>query len=67
MECAYSAMESIIISGILLYGTECTVYQVLSLSVLMFHSNVGSCSPASYVCSVDDSRSAYIFLNSLST
>ena len=66
MDCACYAMESIIISGIFLYGDECTVDLVLSLRVLVFFSDVGSWSPADCVCSVDVTRSTYIFLNSLS-
>ena len=42
MDCACPTMESIINSGIFLYGTECTVDLVLSLSVLLFRSYVGS-------------------------
>ena len=56
-------MESIINSVIFLYGTKCTVVLVLSLSVLMFRSTVGPCSPATYVCSVDSTISASILLN----
>ena len=39
---ACSDMESIIASGIFLYGTECTVDLVLSLIVLMICSGVVS-------------------------
>ena len=66
MYCACPTMESIINSDILLYGTECTVDLVLSLSVLIFCSDVGLCSPADCVCSVDVTRSASILLDSLS-
>ena len=66
MDCACPNMESIVNSGILLYGTDCTVDMVLSLSVLMFCSDVGACSSAAYVCSVDGTRSDSIFLNSFS-
>ena len=66
MDCTCSDMESIIISSILLYGTECTVDMVLSLSVLVFRSDVGLCLPAAYVCSVDGTRYVSIFMNSLS-
>ena len=59
-------MESIINSGIFMYGTECTVELVLSLSVLVFHSDVGLCSRDACVCSVDGTISDSIFLNSLS-
>ena len=60
---ACSNMESIINSGILLYGTECTVDLVLSLSALMFRSDFCLCSPVACVYSVDGTRSASIFLN----
>ena len=63
MDCACPIMESIINSGIFLYGTECTIELVLSLSVLIFLSYVGLCSPADCVFSVDGTRSYYIFLN----
>ena len=63
MHCACPNMESIIIIEIFLYGNKCTIDLVLSLGVLMFRSVVGSCSPADYVCSVDGTRSASIFLN----
>ena len=66
MDCACSSMESIIISVIFLYGTECNVDLVLSLSVLIFHYDVGSCSPAAYVFIVDVTKSASILFNSLS-
>ena len=60
-------MESIINSRIFLYGTKCTVDLVLSLRVLMFHSDVGPCSPAACVCSVDGNRSASTYFNALSS
>ena len=63
--CSCSAMESIIINGIFLYGTHFTVDLVQYLSVLMFHSNIGSCSPDAFVCSVDGTRSSSILLHSL--
>ena len=63
MDCAWYTMESIIIIVIFLYGTECTADMFLSSSVLMFLSDVGSCSPASYMCSVNGTRSASNFLN----
>ena len=66
MDCACCTMETIIDSGIFLYGTECALDLVLSLSVLMFYSDVGSFSPASCVCSVYGTGYASIFLNSLS-
>ena len=66
MNCACSKIYSIIISGIFLYGAERTVYLVLSLSVLMFRSDIGSCSPAACVYTVYDTRSSSIFLNLLS-
>ena len=59
-------MESIINSGIFLYGIKCTVDLVLSLIVLMFCSNVGSCSPSACVCNVDGTISDSILLNSFS-
>ena len=66
MDCACPTMESIINSGIFLYGTKCTVDLVLSLSVVMFCSDVSLCSPAACVCCVDGTISDSIFLNSLS-
>ena len=63
MDFACPSMDSIINSGIFLYGNECTIDLVLSLSVRMFCSNVGSCSPATCVCTVDGIRYASIFLN----
>ena len=66
MDCACPNMESIINSGIFMYGTECTVELVLSSIALMFHYNVGLCSPASCLCSVYGTRSDSIFLNSFS-
>ena len=59
-------MESIIISIIFMHGNECTVDLVLSLRILMFRYDVGPWSPAACVGSVDGTRYAYIFLNSLS-
>ena len=53
MDCACFAIRSIISNGIFLYGTECTVDLVLSLSVLIFCSVVVSCSHAACVCKVD--------------
>ena len=66
MYCACSTMESIIISVIFLYGTNFTVDLVLSLSVMVFCSDVGLCSPAAGVCSVYGTRSTYILLKQLS-
>ena len=63
MDCACPIMESIINSGIFLYGTECTIDLVLSLSVLIFRSDVGLCSPDDCVCSVDGNRYYSIILN----
>ena len=40
MDYACSAMDSIVISGIFLYGSKCTVDLVLSLSILMFRSDL---------------------------
>ena len=40
MDFACSYMESIITSVIFLYGTECTVDLVLSLSILIFRSDI---------------------------
>ena len=65
MDFACHTMESIINSGIFFYDIECILDLVLSFSVLMFCSNVGLCSPAACVCSVDGTRSAFIFFNSL--
>ena len=48
-----SSMESIIVSGIFLYGTECTVDLVLYLKILIFRCNIDLCSPAAFVCSLD--------------
>ena len=64
--CACLIMESIVNSSIFLYSTECTVDLILSLWVMMFHPDVGLCSPDSCVCTLDGTRSAYIFLNSFS-
>ena len=62
MDCACSTIESIIISGIFLYGTKYNV----DLIIVIFRSDVGSCSHSACVCSVDGNRSASILLNSLS-
>ena len=62
MDFACSDMESIIISGISLYITECTVDLVLCLIVRIFCCNIDLCLPAACVCSVYGTRSAYIFL-----
>ena len=67
MDCACFAIRSIISNGIFLYGTECTVDLVLFLSVLVFCSAVGSCSPDSCECRVDGIIYASIFFNSLSS
>ena len=61
-----SAIAPIISNGIFLYVTELTVDLVVSLSVLILLSAVGSCSPATCECMVDGIRYASIFLNSLS-
>ena len=53
MDFACPNMESIINSGIFLYGTNCTVDLVLPLSVLMFLSDIGSCSSAACVFCFD--------------
>ena len=66
MDCACYAMESILIGAIFLYGNECTFDLVISLSVLMFRSNVGLCLPDAFVYSVDVTRYSSILLNSLS-
>ena len=66
MDCACPNMESIINSAIFLYGTKCTIELILSLSVLMFRSDVGLCSPAACMCSFYGTISASILLNSLS-
>ena len=63
MDCACPTVESIINNGIFLYGTKFTIDLVLSLSVLMFRSDVGLFSSAACVCSVDGTRSGSIFLN----
>ena len=63
MDFACPTMESITNSGIFLYVIKCTVELVISLSVLMFRSDVGLCSSAACVCSLDGTRFASIFLN----
>ena len=62
MDCACSAIGSIISNSIFIYGTEFTVDLVLSLSVLIFCSIVVSCSHAAFVCRVDVIIYATIFL-----
>ena len=42
IDCACYIIESIIMSGIFVYGTECNIELVLCLIVLMLDSDVGS-------------------------
>ena len=58
-----SAIESIISNSIFLYRIKCTVDLVLYLSVLIFRSAVGSCSPSACVCRLYGIIPASIFLN----
>ena len=48
-----SSIDSIISNIIFLFGTDFRVDLVLYLSVLIFRSDVGSCSPAASACRFD--------------